>query len=105
MFDTTEYGAAFTTMAVIKRVGKAAGIGDTDFLTPAEIRAALSERNPETSLLLEAFLAAFKSWYNITELVQSHLHNDRRLLDEHVQAIENRNVRRAELQEHLNYLQ
>ncbi|MEO8051523.1 MAG: hypothetical protein ABI833_13980, partial [Acidobacteriota bacterium] len=56
------------------------------------------------SRLLEAFLAAFKSWYDITELVQSHLHDDRVLLDEHAHASENRRHRGNELKQRLRSL-
>src|SRR5947199_2560445 len=104
MFDTTEYGVAFTTMIVIRNTGNAAGIANTDFLTPAEIRAALTQRDPETSRLLEAFLVAFKTWYDITTLIQSHLHEDRRLRDEHMVASDNRKHRSLELQERLRIL-
>jgi hypothetical protein len=104
MFETTEYGIAFTTMTVIRNTGNAAGIVDTDFLTPAEIRAALSQKDPETSRILEAFLEAFRTWYQITTLIQGHLHQDRTLGDEHMLASENRKLRSIELQERLRIL-
>jgi hypothetical protein len=104
MFETTEYGAAFTTVVVIKKTGDVAGIADTDFLTPAEIRAALKQRDPETSLLLEAFLAAFEEWYDITKMIEPNLHDDREFSKEHLRASNNRKQRSADLQSRLSLI-
>jgi hypothetical protein len=103
-FETTEYGAAFTTMAVIKKTGDVAGVADTDFLTPAEIRAALKQRDPDTSLLLEAFLAAFEEWYDITKTIAPNLHDDREFSEEQVRAANHRKQRSAELRSRLSLL-
>jgi hypothetical protein len=104
MFETTEYGAAFTTMSVIKKAGDVAGIADTIFLTPLEIRAALKQRDPETSILLEAFLGAFEEWYDITKAIEPNLHDDREFNEEHLRASNNRKQRSAELQNHLSLM-
>jgi hypothetical protein len=104
MFETTEYGAAFTTMTVIKNTGDAVGIVDTSFLTPAEVRGAIKQRDPETSLLLEAFLAAFEEWYDITKTLEPNLHDDREFSEEHFHASANRRQRSAELQSRLSLI-
>ena len=91
-------------MARVMASGDVAGIAGTVFLTPAEIRAALKQRDPETSLLLEAFLAAFEEWYDITKTIEPNLHDDREFSEEHLRASNNRKQRSAELQNHLSLM-
>jgi hypothetical protein len=104
MFETTEYGAAFTTMLVIKKTGDFAGIANIVFLTPTEIRVALKHRDPETSLLLEAFLAAFEEWFDITKTIEPNLHDDREFSEEYLHASNNRKQRSDELQGRLSLI-
>ena len=104
MFEANEHGVAFTMNMVIKNTGNAAGIADIDFSTPAEIRAALLQYDPETSRRLEAFLEAYKEWFTVTTMIQTHLHDDPALRAEHSIALENRRLRSVELQQRLRVL-
>ena len=105
MFESTEAGATFTRMALIHKVGRAAGIADVDYMTPGEVRAALARDDPETSHLLEAFLDSFTEWFHITEMVQSRHGRSANIEEQYVHSSEKRNQRRLELQIRLRVLE
>jgi len=101
MFESTEFGVAFTKMSLVRKVAETVGIPQADFMTPAEIRAELAQHDPETSQLLQAFLDAFDRWFAVARMIESGYGRTAKVDEESDSVYQERRRRQDELQTRL----